>query len=63
MSSTGLSVGIISMGTPMVLKVFYAFEMYAGRLEFITFIATFVELFISLFAWRPLAHRVKREAA
>lgn len=62
-SSTGLSVGIISMGTPMVLKVFYAFEMYAGRLEFITFIATFVELFISLFAWRPLAHRVKREAA
>lgn len=38
-STTGLSVGITSPAMPVVLKVYYIFAMWAGRLEFVAVFA------------------------
>jgi trk system potassium uptake protein TrkH len=40
-SNTGLSAGLTSPLMPTLLKVYYIFEMWAGRLEFISIIALF----------------------
>lgn len=47
-SNAGLTSGIVSAGMPLGLELFYMLEMWAGRLEFITFIALLVCLFTSL---------------
>lgn len=55
-SNIGMSVGIISPGMPEVLKVLYIFDMWAGRLEFVTLIA----LLISIVASFSPRKKVKR---
>lgn len=52
-SNNGISTGIISTTMPSFLKFFYAFEMYAGRLEFIALLATVAQLLVPLFSWIP----------
>lgn len=47
-SNGGLSSGIVSPGMPFALEVMYIFQMWAGRLEFITLLALIVEIFVSL---------------
>ena len=47
-SNGGLVVGIVSPGMPTLLEIFYIFEMWAGRLEFITLLALIVQVFTSL---------------
>ena len=47
-SNAGLTSGIVSAGMPLGLELFYMLEMWAGRLEFITFIALLVCLFTSI---------------
>ena len=44
-SNTGLSSGVAGAGMPTVLEVVYIFQMWLGRLEFITFFAMLVEVF------------------
>jgi trk system potassium uptake protein TrkH len=38
-SNTGLSCGVISPAMPLVLKIIYIIEMWAGRLEFMSLFA------------------------
>lgn len=47
-SNGGISAGISVPGMPVTLEVFYIFEMWAGRLEFVTLIALIVEIVVSL---------------
>lgn len=53
-SNGGLSSGIIASGMPISLEIFYIFEMWAGRLEFIALIALIVKIFVSL---KPKKHK------
>lgn len=47
-SNIGMSSGIIQPGMPDVLKLLYTFDMWAGRLEFVTLIALLVSIVASL---------------
>lgn len=47
-SNGGLSSGLISPDMPATLELFYIFQMWAGRLEFVTLIALLVEVAVSL---------------
>ena len=47
-SNGGLSAGIVSPDMPLTLEAFYIFEMWAGRLEFITLLALFAQIGVSL---------------
>jgi len=47
-SNVGLSSGIVQVGMPVPLEVFYILQMWLGRLEFITLLALFAALFASL---------------
>ncbi len=47
-SSTGISAGISSQSMPEPLQIIYMLEMWAGRLEFITFLALFFKIIASL---------------
>lgn len=46
-SNGGLSSGITTAGMPNSLEMVYIFQMWAGRLEFVTFIALLVEVAVS----------------
>ncbi len=46
-ASVGLSVGITEPAMPMLLKLTYMFQMWAGRLEFVAVFA----LFGFIYAW------------
>ena len=46
-SNIGMSSGIIQPGMPDMLKLLYIFDMWAGRLEFITLIALIVSIVAS----------------
>lgn len=46
-SNAGLSLGIASSGMPVTLEVVYLFQMWAGRLEFVTLLALLVEVIVS----------------
>lgn len=46
-SNTGMSLGIAASGMPVTLEVFYIFQMWAGRLEFVTLLALIVEVIVS----------------
>lgn len=48
MASNGGLTTIVSPGMPMTLEVLYIFEMWAGRLEFVTLLALIVEVVVSL---------------
>ena len=56
-SNGGLSLGVVSAGMPPSLEAIYIFEMWAGRLEFVTFIALLVEIIVS---FRPRQTGVKK---
>lgn len=47
-SNGGIGTGLSSPGMPATLELFYIFEMWAGRLEFITLLALVVEVIVSL---------------
>lgn len=47
-SNGGLSAGVISSDMPLPLEFLYIFEMWAGRLEFVTLFALIAKIFVSL---------------
>lgn len=47
-SNGGMTSGIVAPGMSSGLEIFYIFQMWAGRLEFVTFLAILVEIVISL---------------
>lgn len=46
-SNGGVSSGVTTAGMPWTLEAFYIFQMWAGRLEFITLLALIVEIIVS----------------
>lgn len=46
-SNGGLITGLASPGMPVTLELFYIFQMWAGRLEFVTLLALVVEAVVS----------------
>lgn len=53
-SNGGLSFGIVEQGMPKSLETIYIFEMWAGRLEFITLIALVVKIVVSILPTRKI---------
>ena len=47
-SNGGLSAGIVTAGMPWQLELVYIFQMWAGRLEFVTLLALIVEVVVSI---------------
>ena len=47
-SNGGLITGLASPGMPVTLELFYIFQMWAGRLEFVTLLALVVEMAVSV---------------
>ena len=47
-SNSGISAGIVSPDMPGALKALYIFEMWAGRLEFVTLLALICKIFVSV---------------
>lgn len=47
-SNGGLTSGIATSGMPATLELVYIFQMWAGRLEFVTLLALVVELVVSI---------------
>lgn len=47
-SNGGLITGLAAPGMPVTLELFYIFQMWAGRLEFVTLLALVVEMAVSL---------------
>ncbi|MCF0122640.1 MAG: TrkH family potassium uptake protein [Ruminiclostridium sp.] len=47
-SNGGVSAGIATAAAPLPLKLVYIMEMWAGRLEIVTFLAIFVKVFVSI---------------
>ena len=54
-SNGGLTSGVVSPGMPMTLELFFIFEMWAGRLEFLTLIALIVQIVATLVPERLLS--------
>lgn len=55
-SNGGLTSGIATSGMPATLELVYIFQMWAGRLEFVTLLALVVELVVSIKPrWRSKA--------
>jgi trk system potassium uptake protein TrkH len=46
-SNGGITSGIVVPGMSWPLEVFYIFEMWAGRLEFVTLLALIIQIFVS----------------
>ena len=47
-SNGGITSGIVVPGMSWPLEVFYIFEMWAGRLEFVTLLALIIQIFVSV---------------
>lgn len=47
-SNGGLITGLAAPGMPVTLELFYIFQMWAGRLEFVTLLALVVEMAVSV---------------
>lgn len=47
-SNGGLTSGLVAPEMPITLELFYIFEMWAGRLEFVTLLAILVEVVVSV---------------
>ena len=56
-SNGGIVTGIVTPGMPWSLEVFYIFQMWAGRLEFIALVALIVEVVASIRPPRKAASR------
>ncbi len=46
-SNGGVTTGLVTTGMPVSLELFYIFQMWAGRLEFVTLLALLVEIVVS----------------
>lgn len=46
-SNGGITSGIVVPGMSWPLEIFYIFEMWAGRLEFVTLLALIIQIFVS----------------
>lgn len=55
-SNGGITSGLVAPDMPITLELFYIFEMWAGRLEFVTLLALLVEVAVSVLP-RKLLHR------
>jgi trk system potassium uptake protein TrkH len=53
-SNAGLSAGIVAPGAPVALKLFYILSMWMGRLEFITLLALFASVVVSVLPRRQV---------
>ena len=47
-SNGGITSGIVVPGMAWPLELFYLFEMWAGRLEFVTLLALIIQIFVSI---------------
>ena len=47
-SNGGVITGLVTPGMPATLELFYIFQMWAGRLEFVTLLALLAEIVVSL---------------
>ena len=47
-SNGGITSGIVVPGMSWPLEIFYIFEMWAGRLEFVTLLALIIQIFVSV---------------
>ena len=47
-SNGGITSGIVVPGMTWPLEVFYIFEMWAGRLEFVTLLALVIQIVVSI---------------
>jgi trk system potassium uptake protein len=46
-SNGGIVTGLVTPGMPTSLELFYIFQMWAGRLEFVTLLALVAEIIVS----------------
>ncbi len=46
-SNGGIITGLVTSGMPVTLELFYIFQMWAGRLEFVTLLALLAEIVVS----------------
>lgn len=46
-SNGGITTGLVTAGMPVSLELFYIFQMWAGRLEFVTLLALLAEIVVS----------------
>ena len=53
-SNGGITTGLATSGMPMSLELFYIFQMWAGRLEFVTLLALVVEVAASFIPRRKV---------
>ena len=53
-SNGGITTGLATSGMPMSLELFYIFQMWAGRLEFVTLLALVVEVAVSFIPRRKV---------
>ena len=58
-SNGGITTGIVSPGMPPALECVYIFQMWAGRLEFVTLLALIVKIVVSFV---PRGHRARSKA-
>ena len=61
-SNGGITSGIVVPGMTWPLEVFYIFEMWAGRLEFVTLLALIIQIVVSVTP-KNLRRRKDKEAA
>lgn len=59
-SNGGITSGLVAPDMPITLELFYIFEMWAGRLEFVTLLALLVEVVVSVLP-RKLLHRKRAQ--
>lgn len=59
-SNGGIVSGLVAPDMPITLELFYIFEMWAGRLEFVTLLAILVEVVVSIVP-RRLRHRTQAQ--
>ncbi len=60
-SNGGITSGLVAPDMPITLELFYIFEMWAGRLEFVTLLALLVEVAVSVLPRRLLHRKRVRE--
>jgi len=56
-SNGGITSGVVVPGMAPSLELFYIFEMWAGRLEFVTLLALLIQIFVSIV---PKGARLKK---
>ena len=62
-SNGGITSGLVVPDMPITLELFYIFEMWAGRLEFVTLLAILVEVVVSILPAKLRNRPHKQESA